>query len=423
MFNFLICLIGSLRPLILLPGLYGSNLYATYNSFSKHWYCSKELKNEIFWVNLKYIVPPTYNCLFELLECNYNIETQKIESSPNVNVDVNDFGGSEGISYADKGIAGYHFFESFGPLIDYLKSKGYTIKKNLFGVPYDWRLAIAGLEKDFFPKLKSLIEKSFEINSQSSTIFGFSCGGFLLQRFLSNFVNEEWKNKYIYKVILLAPAFGGSAQSVNVAWNQYFPFLPFIKNDILKKAVENFPVIHALFPNHIIHGNEPIIIGPNQEKIISSQIPEFLIKNKKITGTAINMMNENVKISKELPKFFNLPTYIIYNSGIDTIQSIYFKDGYDKDPILNNQKGDGTLLEKTVKYICDQWNSNKYSIVCHDLKNSDDEFSHSELGNNIYIQELIYKISQDESNWNNIKGLTFKESPLIKIINSTYKNL
>ena len=422
MFVFLIYSVISLRPIVLIPGLYGSNLKATYDNFAKHWYCPKKMENDLFWVAYKFAIPPVYNCLFEMLQGHYDGDTNMVTSQPGIKVEAVDFGGSEGISSADTGIFGWHIFEVFGPLLEYFKKKGYTIKKNIFGAPYDWRLAMVGIEHDFYPKLKELIERSYNINGEPAVIMGYSCGGFAIQRFLSKFVNEEWKSKYIHKVILLAPAFAGSSDTIDVLWNQYFPVLPFLKSDSLKAAIQNVPAVTALFPNHEIYGDIPLIYGPNDEKIIASQVPQFFIDHKKVTGNSINMMLKNVEISKEAPKSLGVPIYLLYNSGIETIFELKFQN-YDEKPSITYQPGDGAVPSRGPLYACEKWGSVKNPVVCHDLNQKDDDFNHGGLGTNPYVMDLIYKASQDlinEEDWINVKGTTFIESPLVNIINQTY---
>jgi len=412
----------SLRPMILLPGLYGSNLYATTQDYSKHWYCPSKMKNELFWVGYKFVIPPLYNCLFEMLRADYDESTDRVISPPGLSVDVLDFGGSDGISYVDTGIGGWHMFEVFGHMIDYLKKQGYTVKKNLFGCPYDWRLAMSGVESSIFPKMKALIENSYVINGESACLLGYSLGGFVINRFLNNYVTEEWKAKYVHKVIMLAPAYAGSIDTLDVAWNQYFPILPFLKTDEIKNTVQYIPALHVLFPNHVVYGNQPIIFGPNGEKVTAAQVPQFLIDHKKVEGKSIKMMLKNVEYSKAEPKTMKVPTYMLFNSGIETLHELKFNEGYDKDPVMTYQPGDGTVPSRGPLYACDHWGSEKYPIVCHDLKNSGDDYKHAGLGMNPYVHELIFKAAQDlkGDDWINVKGTTYIEAPHVDIINNTY---
>ena len=412
----------SLRPTILVPGLYGSNLYATYKSFSKHWYCPHKIEKELMWANIKYLVPPRYNCLFEAMSVKYDEKTNTMISEDNIQMDIQDFGGDKGMLFADQGILGHHFIELFDSMFKFFTKKGYTVHKDLFGLPYDWRLAIAGLEKTFYPKIREIVELAYNLNGQKVVLLGYSLGGFCLQRFLSKFCTQEWKNKYIHKLILLSPAFGGSSATVDPAWNQYFPLLPYIKPDSLKYTIQHMPALHSLFPNHVIYGNDPIIFGPNNEITNAAQLPQLLISLNKITGPAINLLNLNVEISKQEPLSPNVPTYIFYNSAIDTVYQLNFKKGYNKDPTLTYQPGDGTLPSRGIEYVCNKWSSTEFPLYCHDLNNKNKNFGHTELSQNYYVMDQMYSVSIDQNDdWVHKKGSFKIISPYVEATNSTYK--
>ena len=411
-------LILSRSPIILIPGLYGSNLKATYEKgFAKHWYCSSKLNQDLVWVNLKYIIPPLYNCLFEMIKAHYDDETKQITSQPGLKMEVIDFGGEEGIGYIDKdGLFGHNFLESFGPMLEFFKSKGYTVKKDLFGAPYDWTLALAGIEHTFYPQLKNLIEHAYDLNNgEKVTLLGFSCGGFCIQRFLTTFVNQEWKDKYIKKILLLAPAFGGSVETLNVAWDRNFPILPFLHNDIITKAAERAPCNHVLFPNHGIWGDYPIIQGPNGEKFTAKDVPKFLYDHQKIDDISIKILMKNIPIIHEIPKEVGVPVYLLYNSGLPTEYSMKFTNGYNEEPEFDYKEGDGTVPSVGAEWACNNWNS-KNSIICHDLKNDNEKFVHSKLGYNPYVLDLLFKATLDDD-WINIKKSKFIYSPYVEINN------
>ncbi|EAX93591.1 Lecithin:cholesterol acyltransferase family protein [Trichomonas vaginalis G3] len=411
----------SLRPILLLPGIYGSNLFATYDNFAKHWYCPKKQDHDIFWVNLKYIIPPTWNCLFEMLTAHYYPETDTIGSAPGMQVEVDDFGGEAGIKYVDKGVFGFHFIESFAPMLEYLKAKGYTVKKDLFGVPYDWRLAMDALRSTFFPQLKALIEEAYEKNDRKAVVvLGYSCGGLCLQNFLTAWeLTQKWKDKYIHKVIMLAPAFGGSSNTIDVAYNQYFPIVPFIKNDILRQAVENMPVLNGLFPNHYVFQNDTIIITDKGEEIKAPQLPEFYLSHGKYNDGARKIFKKNLKWVQREPKPLGVKTYMLYNSGVDTTYTVDYRKGYD-DPQYTYTGGDGTVPAKGPRYACDHWQDPKHPIICHDVNRVGDDWEHAPLSTNEYIHQVIYNATNDlNDGWSHLKGTWYFESHDVQVFNTT----
>jgi len=419
MFVFLGALAASKTPIVLLPGLYASALTATYEKgYSKHWYCPQTQSNDLFWINLKYVIPPTYNCLFEMLKGYYDETTGKVTSPPGLKVDVPDFGGEEGIAYVDaKGIFGLHFVESFHSMLEFLKSKDYTVKKDLFGAPYDWRLAMSGIEESFFPKLKDLIEHAYNINGGSKVaVLGYSCGGICIQRFFANYVDAKWKDTYIAKAIFLAPAFAGSPMTVDVAWNRYFPVLPFLKSDIIQDAAETIPCVHSLFPNPNIYLDKPIITGPDGD-VLAKDIPDFLVKKGKFHENNIKLMRKDAEIIKDIPKNPGVDLMMLYNSAVPTAMTFNFVNGYDEDPEIINEKGDGTVPSIGPEWACNNWNINGTALVCYDINQSDEDYNHAGMSTNVAVLEIIYKYVSTEE-WTKTKTARFVIAPKIKLFNN-----
>ena len=398
MLSFLLSFASSNRPVVLLPGLYGSSLTATYEKgYAKHWYCPKTQDHDIFWFNYKYVIPPTYNCLFEMLEGYYDEANDKVTSPPGLTVDVPDWGGEEGIAYVDSaGILGMHFIESFHSMLEYLKEKGYTVKKDVFGAPYDWRLAMVGLEDDLFPKLKALIEEASSLNeNQKVVVLGYSCGGIVIQRFFANYVDAAWKQQYIQKAIFLAPAFAGSPMTIDVAWNRYFPILPSLKLESIEEAVETVPCIHTLFPNPNIFGDIPLIAGPDGD-ITAKDIPDYLVKKGKFHEQNIKLMRKDSEIIYEVPQDPGVDLMMLYNSKVQTAMTMNFTKGYEEDYEVVYAEGDGTVPAVGPKWGCENWKNGK-SLYCVDIAKEDKEFDHSGMSTNQYVLDIIYNyITNDD---------------------------
>jgi lecithin-cholesterol acyltransferase len=415
MFSVLLTQAFSKPPVVLLPGLYGSALTATYEKgFAKHWYCPGTMDNELFWVDYKYAVPPVYNCLFEMLRGYYDETTGKVTSPPGLTIDVPDYGGEEGLSYVDeKGVFGLHFIESFHAMLKYLKDKGYTIKKDLFGSPYDWRLAMSGLAETFFPKLKALIEEAYTKNeNQKVTVLGYSCGGMCIQQFFTKYVSKEWKAKYIKKAIFLAPAFAGSMDTFDVSWNRYFPILPFLKSDTITETVETVPCIHTLYPNVNVFGDKALVIGPNGEKYTAKDIPDFLVAQGKFSEANVKLMRENIKVTKEVPQDPEVPLMMLFNSGVQTRMTVNFKNGYEKDPETIYEGGDGTVPAIGPKWACENWKHS--TLQCVDVAQTDDKFNHGGMSTNAAVHDIIYQYITDD-NWVQQKKSEYIQLPKIEM--------
>lgn len=106
---------------------------------------------------------------------------------------------------------------------------------------------------------------------------------------------KNGKQNIFERLSFLAPAFAGAGQTLDVAWNRYFPVLPILKNDIITEAIMRVPVISALFPNHIVFKDYAVIKGPNNEQIYPDGVVDFFINHGKLTGKWGKMAKANAK--------------------------------------------------------------------------------------------------------------------------------
>ncbi|KAH0792266.1 Lecithin:cholesterol acyltransferase family protein [Histomonas meleagridis] len=407
-----------------MPGVFGSQIYGNQGTFSsKYWYCVDKLKEEIVWVDSKYVIPPMFNCLFELLEAYYDESTDKIMSQPGLDLHPHDYGGIEGL---DKivDIFGLQIMESFDSLIDYLVEKGYEVRKNLFGAPYDWRLAVSGLRSStFFTDLKGLAEQAYNVNKQKVTILGYSLGGMMLSQFLGNTpeITPSWKNKYIEKAIFLAPAYAGAGDTLPISWSRRFPMVKFLSGDAIENAIMNMPCLHVLYPNHVVFKGTTIIVKDDGTKLGPEAVPQFFIDHGKLTGNSIKMLNKNLEISMNAPSDPGVPLLVLYNSKIQTLIGLNFNNGYNNDPTEIYTDGDGTVPSQGPVWGCNNWASNK-AIVCYDFKNPSDDFNHAGLSRVKYSLEVIYNYTNNINvgNWHTKSGRRFITAPMVTSNELTY---
>jgi pimeloyl-ACP methyl ester carboxylesterase len=88
----------------------------------------------------------------------------------------------------------YQLFQaSYSDLTDYLvDSMGYTVGKDLFGAPYDWRLHLSGLKHSGqMDQLMAKIESAVNSNcGKKAILIGHSMGGLVSVALLHR--NETW---------------------------------------------------------------------------------------------------------------------------------------------------------------------------------------------------------------------------------------
>jgi lecithin-cholesterol acyltransferase len=404
----------ALPPVILIPPLYGSNLYVSFNQTHLPWYCPHHDEG-LLWLHPKYLVPPRFNCLFSLLESFYQPETHTWSSLPGVNITIQDFGGDSSVRYVDSpGVFGMHFVDSCASMMDFFHSKGYTVRKDLFAAPYDWRTAPVFIDA-FHRSFRELVERSYDLNDgQKVTIVGYSCGGFNLQIFLTTQVSLEWKRKYIEKVIFLAPSFGGCHLVWLSMFRRYSPLVPFV-NEYVSALVERLPCLQSHLLNREIFGDLAVVRGPGGEGYTAKDLADLLIRHAKIAGDRVPMLNRSAEVSMRAPAGIGLPTMIVYNSAIQTHILYDFNRGWDKKPKISTARGDGTIPAQGVEWACDNWDYTTNPVFCFDLANDGPRFEHQRLTTNPFVHEHLYNATVRNEWATKSGGKTVIRAPRIDI--------
>ena len=391
LFSFFFFLSFSQKPIIIVPPLYGTNLYVTYQNFTElPFYCPQSITNKVFWLDNKYMVPPLSVCLFKILAMKINNETNELEDADNVSLTIHDFGGDFSVEYSDTGISSYHFMESCASILKYFQKKGYAILRDLFAAPYDWRKGTFKQDEYWF-SFKSLIERAFRTNKkQKVVLIGTSMGCSLLNTFLTDHVDSQWKDQYIEKAVYIAPTFGGIATSFQALWENKLWGFNIIRNQDLEKMIGSFPFIHETLPNHEIFGDDSIIKSNYDVDYNASQVTQLLIDAGRLKNDTFKIHQMTRNTTMKAPQDPGVPSVILYNSAISTDFQYYFKNGFSKPPIIIKKPGDGVSYAKGTEYVCTHWNS---PITCIDIFRSSDAFSHNAFINNPYVIELANSVT------------------------------
>jgi lecithin-cholesterol acyltransferase len=392
--------------------MFGSVLYGDINKIDTHWYCGKNKKNEFLWIKDKYLVPQVVNCLADYMKCEWNSTSHKPKSREGANIYTIDFGGLSAVRYIDHGILGKHFIPDLIHMITKLENEGYIEKVDLFGAPYDWRMNPISLD-DYYLQLKQLIEDIYtQTGNQKVTMYGISAGCMAIHNFLTTQVTQEWKDKYMKKIILHGPSFGGAGDALRVIWDNKVSFLPKVYNtESFRKMIVTIPTLHGHMPN--AHTNEKLVyvIGPDGKEYYAKDLPQLMIDQGKIKDEAKELFESSFPYIERdiLPP--GVPTYILFNSVLETPLGYNFKDGWDKPGVPLTTLGDNTITKDSLYYACDKWKTS-VSTVCHDIKINDTKYSHSGQLVCDDIQDILYNAIKDDS-WvvkgvHNITGNTIK---------------
>ena len=431
------------KPVVLVPGLYGSNLYVSYDEKAKvPWYCPKKADNELLWIRTKLAFPPFVNCIAYLTQNKFNNETQKLENNPGVNITVEDFGRHTSVDYIVKNQAKFRdydvkdkkgkleFYDNFGSYIKHFINNGYKIGKDFFVAPYDWRLAPLFVD-DFWTRFRKLIEEAYDKSKgKKVTLAGFSMGCFMIQQFLASkqlirktkgrkidgrplwtsikdpqiAVSERWINKYIEKVVFLAPSFGGSLKVFDGMLRRFSPLIPFYRTEYIADMSTSIPGFYSHWPNLEIFKGLNVVKGPDGRNYTIEQLRDLVFNYSNIKPEYVPIMDISIDLQRKAPIDIgeNIPLTIIYNSKVPTASFLDYKKGWDHDPVRYfNGSGDGTVPSRGIRYACDNWKTHKRHLICIDLEKDDaNNFEHGALSSNPFVLNMIY----NAVNGNPVKG-------------------
>lgn len=301
---------------------------------------------------------------------------------------------------------------------------------NVFYVSYDWVHYYAGINQTL-QTLKDRIQKEVEAteNHEKAFISGYSLGGNFVRYFLTHFVDDEWKSKYIEGAMFIVPGVGGAFSSaVYISTSRFFGPLessPFYKH---------MPSLYSMIPNFPANKNIAIING---KQIDASQIFEEMVKASEFSKdgkvTFINKNSNNgdeteVDIiiddtCKTIYKIYlpfleeeigdpNVRSLVVYNSGIPVIC------GANVTQLSSNKfeyeiykcGGDGLMPSRGAEYASQNWKNVKY----HDFNSSSSKYDHGGIGNSEELQKLakdfIYNKTPSDDTFSKTKIIIFSSA-------------
>ena len=368
--NFLIYFSFSEKPIFLIPGYTGSDLYATILEPDYYPSCpSLPPHFQIYPFNDTFIKKyPDCNGL--LFTSFYNNKTRIVEHLPGIKVESAAFGDVSTIP-------------SYNTLISRLIKEGYVPNKTLFGCPYDWTLYYSGLPF-FFDELKRNIEDATKSLGEKAILVGHSMGAHVVRLLLHNYTESSWAEKYVDKIIFNAPAFYGCSDLYKTALEGDIEGKT--QSEMFAKAIRQMPSVLALFENYNIIKDKYIFVPEN---ITPSQVKDFLY-NRYILDERSLVIFKTIEDSLiEEPFEPPVQTLLFYNSGQQTPVA-FNSTNYD----IIYGPGDGSCQSDIIDVLCEKWSR---KTKCIDWKSSNPNFGHIPmLSEPSEIEMILGFINKDE---------------------------
>jgi len=308
---------STLNPLVVLPGLGGTNLDFSIDSSFKSKNCNNkglEALEKIqpgLWVNPVGLLLQK-DCILDMLRPRYNKNTQTLENATGLKVFprgdyIGDPLSSICLAYILNSEKCYPVTDYSKNFVDFFTNKGYKAGYNLFIKGYDFRLVPYKNHADkFFNELKELIEKTYKTTGKKICLVGHSLGTLLSNMFL-NKMSAKWKSHYIKSFIPISPAYDGAPKALRTALSGY----DFGLSDVINVTDQDFTYVARSMAG--VAATIPLLSGMYGEIKCGNN------KYSEGTGNAVNILFG--KTTKE----YNLNNY---KNVIEMIEQISI-DVYD----------------------------------------------------------------------------------------------
>ncbi|KAK2959725.1 putative Phosphatidylcholine-sterol acyltransferase [Blattamonas nauphoetae] len=355
-------------PVVLIPGLAGSQLESRQTN---------ETKWERMWVKVRRVVSDFDQFKKDFVPI-YDPVTNTYSNRDGLIVRPRNYGGVKGIAYMDDTLS--WFTGTYQPLIKALQEVGYKVKKDLWGVPWDFRLDTADqlATNGEFAKLKWLLEESYRINQKPAVVLTHSCGCPLFHIFLTTFVTPEWKSKHVKGFIPCNGPFGGSMEAFQHLSTVHSWVVPFT-GKVFNQITQSLACLYWMLPNENAYGKDGLLAEFNK------------------TGTQIRMSNMNdtwtttgrswmsiaayhsLKVMNKPQEHPGVPTHVFFSHGKKTTTSIVIKEEKEKwwkeeaEGVIGD--GDGTVPLASLLVPLKWKNENNHPLEFHEFE----DISHGQI--------------------------------------------
>jgi len=347
-------------PVVILPGIVGSNVQATLDKPSiVQPLCTKKTSDWYYvWLESFEVAPDAVKCLFDNLKLVHE-GGGKVTNQPGVTTRIADYGGLGDIGCAmPKTAALCSATTNWKQVTDLLLASGYTVGVDLFGAPFDWRYGPRTWVAREFPQLKALIEKAYaSANNTKVVLQSISLGGPYGHAFLTQFVDQAWKDKHIDSWVSLSSVWNGAGEVVQMLTaGLALDGIKWIPAAMFRDGVKNWPGMIFMLPHVYADPSnrtvDDVWVKTPSTTYKASQLHEMLLAAGFDDTAAIYETIKQYQTSHTQP---GVKVYCWYGEGTPTTVEMNFT-GSDLSkggvPIMGD--GDGTVHHSSLR-VCEDW--------------------------------------------------------------------
>jgi pimeloyl-ACP methyl ester carboxylesterase len=302
------------------------------------------------------MIPPLINCALDSISLRWDNASSKLAEAPGVTAFPGKIGDIDQTSYVS-------VVPTYMSVVLALVASGYRKNVDLFGLPWDWRFG--ALQPDeLWDGIRAFIEKSVADPGERFVLIGHSLGCSLIQRFLMTKVTPAWRSKHIESVVMIAHANGGSSVAFSMLYTKKLPFL-----SILGESPDFVTFLGgtlSCFPNSVVFKDSVVFVDADGRTVTGADGGSILRTRGKLPGDAAKAFALFEPLFTAEPEPIDIPTAIIYNSGLRTTLGMNrSKTLFSGGDLLVNREG--------PQYLCQNWKSVTY---CVDLNSSSIRANH-----------------------------------------------
>ncbi|WIA41156.1 hypothetical protein OEZ86_004776 [Tetradesmus obliquus] len=342
------------------------------------------------------------NCFFYAMRLQYNKATNTFSNNTGARVSAKS-GGSSGMDYLIWDIAGYNKLAAFISTA----FPGYAAGKNLFALPYDWRLDITAMDTTReMDRLAARISAAVAANcGKKAVLIAHSMGTLVTLGLLQNPRFQAWRQQNVKGFVALAPPFAGSALTVaqrvaGAERSQKNDWLDMLMGasptlDIKWAAARGMPSSVMLLPTTPAFPADMVVATTPQRSYTVAQLPELLAAtgDQQLVGMYSSVHTLDTLLAKgPIP---GVDTFCIYGAKVNTtlawsygtvVANTRTKTG---SPIAVG-KGDGTVNLRSLRECNRVTSADRVTELGGDINHGTvvtDPAAHAEVGR--ALQQLL----------------------------------
>jgi len=376
----------NLHPVILVPGLGGSQLQARQKVWGSMPFKCRKAGSYAAWVNPYRMGCATsfclLNCTVNELSLRYDPVMHSTSNNPHVDVIVPQLGDVDAVEYFVPSSLGYIMSSQSGyydDVVDLLESLGYTKNLNIRGAPYDFRLAPNEMD-EFYSNMIQLVKETYRDNGNKRVILLAHSMGNLHMLYFLNRMDQEWKDTYIQSFISAAGPWGGAVKILKALASgdnlDAVVHLEHIGMDIvlldptkIRPLERSMPSISWMTPSETFWGEDEVMVqAPGGVNYTVKDYKRFYQDIDFLQGYSIKQDTTDLIRDLTPP---GVETFCMTGVGIPTYErldysSVKTEPWYDEAPVVISGDGDGTVNRRSAEG-CLRWVGNQEQPVQHTI--------------------------------------------------------